>query len=72
MNSWFLSLRMPSIKGTFDGVVCVFRPAMFIIEKVLRRWLGSGWASPSGMVAVVFGLYCAAVDTVLGRRLGDP
>ena len=63
---------MPSIKGTFEGVVCVFRPAMFIIEKVLRRWLGSGWASPSGMAAVMFGLSCSDVDTVLGRRLEDP
>jgi len=45
---------------------------MFIIEKVLRRWLGSGWASPSGMAAVMFGLSCSDVDTVLGRRLEDP
>jgi hypothetical protein len=63
---------MPSIKGTFEGVVCVFRPAMFSIEKVLRRWLGPGWASTSGVAAVVIGLYCVAVGTVLGRTLEDP
>ena len=44
---------------------------MFIIENVLR-WLGSGWASTSGVAAVEFGLYCAAVDTVLGRTLVAP
>ena len=63
------------MKGTLEGVVCVFRPAMFISEKVLRRWLGIGWSSTSEEVDVLVETCCVGcvpIAAVWGRLLEDP